>query len=261
MANEIVQRGLVSRLLKFGQKQQDGQQSTPGGLRTGPYGEQNVIPVLHNKAALAEEGAYLSNGMFALTGSAAITYGVTTAYTTPATSYPLAILQNNDQGQGLNVVPDFLRFVLTTAPTAATSAYLTIALDQFRTPSAFTTVQNAANHNGLVGTQTVTNLYIPATGTNMTLPAATAAARYPVRNQLLRAQIPVALDEYEIRFGSVDGTAGTLLTAAPAGASRIVAQVPPVVIPPQWFMLVYLWFPSSSGFAAINYLEEGHYER
>ena len=261
MANEIVQRGIVGRLLRYAQKQQDGQPSTPAGARIGPYGEQVVSPILHNKAALAEEGAYYSNGLAA--GSSAITYGVTTAYTTPATSYPFAVMQNNDNGVGVNLVPDFLRLVVTTAPAAATSAYLTLVVDQYRSPSANATlVQNAVNHNSGVGSQSISNLWVPTTGTNMTLPAATGAARTVVRNKIIRAQIPVALDEVIIQFGSVDGDAGgNLLTAAPAGASKIVAQVPPVVLNPQEFLLAYLWFPSSTGFAAFNYLEEGHYER
>jgi hypothetical protein len=263
MANEIVQRGIVSRLLRYAQKQQDGQPSTPAGLRTGPYGEQLVQPIIHNKMALAEEGAYYTNGMSA--ASSAVTYGVTTAYTSFATSLPIAVIQNNDNGQGVNIGLDFLRFQITTAPTAGVSAYCAVVLDQFRTPTANFTQLNTAgpyNTNGNVGATSISNLYIPATGTNMTLPAATASARNVVRAQPLRAQIPVALDEYVLQFGSVDGMAGgSMLTAAAAGASRIVAQLPPVIIPPQWFALVYLWFPSSSGFAAFNGLEEGHYER
>jgi len=261
MANEIVQRGIVGRLLRYAQKQQDGQPSTPAGLRTGPYGEQAIIPILHNKAALAEEGSYYSNGM--APNSAAVTYGVTTAYTTYATSYPIAVIMNNDNGVGVNLVPDYIRFQMTTAPASAVTAFLTMVVDQYRTPSAnFTQVQNAVNHNSGVGSQSISNLYIPTSGANMTLPAATAAARIVVRNQPLRAQIPIALDEYVIQFGSVDGLAGgSLMTAAANAASRIIAQVPPVVLNPQEFLLVYLWFPSSTGFAAFNYLEEGHYER
>jgi len=261
MANEIVQRGLIGRLLSYAQRQQDGQASTPAGLRMGPYGEQLVQPILHNKAALAEEGSYFTNGM--ASNAAAVTYGVTTAYTTFASSYPIALLQNNDVVGGKMVVPDFLKFNLTTAPTAAVSAYLTVVLDQNRSPSAnYTQLQNAANVNANAGNASVSQLFIPASGANMTLPAQSAMARITSRAYQLRAQIPIALDEYTFQFGSVDGLAsGQMNTAASAGASRVVAQLPPLVIPPQWFALFYLWFPSSTGFAAFNYLEEGHYER
>jgi len=261
MANEIVQRGIVGRLLRYAQKQQDGQPSTPAGLRTGPYGEQFAYPILHNKAALAEEGAYYSNGL--APNTAAITYGVTTQYTTYATSYPLVVLMNNDNGVGVNLVPDFIRFQMVGVPTSATAYYLTLVVDQYRTPSAnFTQVQNAVNHNTGVGSQSISNMYVPSTGTNMTLPVATAAARIIARNIPLRAQVPVTLDEYVIQFGSVDGLAGgSPMTAAAAGASRIVAQVPPVVLNPQEFLLVYLWGPSQAAFPTFTCIEEGHYER
>ena len=158
-----------------------------------------------------------------------------------------------------------MKLGITTAPTGGASAYLAIVLDQNRAPTANATLLNTAgpvNHNGNVGAQSVTQSWVPTTGANMTVPAATGAARPVVRAKQLRAQIPVALDEYVIQFGSVDGDAGGApLTGAAAGASKIVGQVPPLVIPPQWFALFYLWFPSSSGFAAFNFLEEGHYER
>lgn len=262
MANEFIQRGMVARLLANAQKLIDASQSSPSGERAGTYGEKYVVPVLHNKAALAEEGSYFSNGM--APNASAVTYGVTTAYTTLATSFPLFILQNIAAAGGPNVVPDFIRWILTTAPSAAISAYLTLILDVTRTPTAnFTQLSNQVNHNGNVATGSVSSLIAAASGANMTIAAATAAARTLVRAYQMRVQIPVAFDENEIRFGSVDGLAGGYPTPASgsAGPGRIIAQAPPVVIPPGWSLYGYLWFPSSTGFAAFNYLEEGHYER
>ncbi len=262
MANEIVQRGMIARLLAYAQKQQDGQQSSPSGARMGPYGESFTIPMLSNKCALAEEGSYVTNGMAA--AASAVTYGVTTPYTTLATSFPLFILQNLAAAGGVNVVPDFIRWILTTAPTAAISAYLTLILDATRIPTAnFTQVANQTNASGAATASSASGLIVAASGANMTIAAATAAARTLVRAYQMRVQIPVALDENEIRFGSVDGLAGGYATVASgsAGPGRIVAQAPPIVIPPGWSLYGYLWFPSSSGYAAFNYLEEGHYER
>ena len=52
--------------------------------------------------------------------------------------------------------------------------------------------------------------------------------------------------------------------SAPAfiAAGTIVAQLPPIVIPPQWYALFYMWFPSSSSaWFSMNMLEYGYYER
>ena len=59
MAQEEVQRGVVSRLLTncfkaFG----DGQQSNAAGVRISPYGEQATIVSLSPKQTCGDEGSY-----------------------------------------------------------------------------------------------------------------------------------------------------------------------------------------------------------
>jgi hypothetical protein len=53
-------------------------------------------------------------------------------------------------------------------------------------------------------------------------------------------------DTYTIQFGGLDSVAGNLVTAAAAGPSNIVVSHPPLVLAPQHFGLIYLWFPSNA---------------
>jgi hypothetical protein len=106
--------------------------------------------------------------------------------------------------------------------------------------------------------------YLPlstAAGAPPTVPSAGTNARVIVGNLPLRAQIPVVGDEYIITFGNVDPS-GQLVTAAPAGASRVVSYHPPVVVGPgQWFLL-YLWSPSNiTAGLAFSGLDMGWSER
>jgi hypothetical protein len=81
-------------------------------------------------------------------------------------------------------------------------------------------------------------------------------------NGALRGQIPVAQDEFVIQFGASDVPGGALVTAAPAGASRVVSMHPPVVISPGGTLLIYMWGPSNATAGiAFSGVEMGWVER
>ena len=94
------------------------------------------------------------------------------------------------------------------------------------------------------------------------IPAAGQATRRVAGNILFRGQIPVVNDEYEIDFGSVDAIPGSMVTAAPAGYSRVVRPLPGVCLDPGQFALLYLWGPSNvTAGLAFAAMDSGWWER
>ncbi len=63
-------------------------------------------------------------------------------------------------------------------------------------------------------------------------------------------------------FVVIQNKSGQLVTAAPAGAGRIVVTAPPVVLGPQQFAVVHLWFPGNAATpASFSMLDVGVFER
>lgn len=159
-----------------------------------------------------------------------------------------------------------IRLLMSGVPTSGTAMMFATVLDsKDRTP---TTVVNLggtpATATAFKPVPVCTNMdienaavgqpYFPlsiAAGAPIAVPSAGQNARTIVGNGQLRAQIPVALDEYVIAFGQADQPAGQLMTAAGAGVSRVVFPHEAVVVGPgQWFLL-HIWFPSNATAGAI----------
>lgn len=200
----------------------------------------------------ADAGSFYAAGM--APGATALAYAVLTAF--DATKAFL-VVQNTDGATadgppgivGRNLHMRHIRFNVSVAPASATSAVFASVLDTgLRAPTAgnalLTTVNNFSGAPNATGTPAVVNAFTG--GATMTVPAATAGARTVVGNLLLRGQIMVVNDEVTIAFGGREGGAGSLVTAAPAGASSIVKAHPPMVIAPGHFGLFHLWFPANS---------------
>lgn len=243
--------------------------------RRGRYGEGYVNSLWPTDQMLADEGSYFVSALGP--GATALQLGLSASFAAAAVAIAF---QNTDASQfdgGLRCYPRFIRLVASVAPTSGTALRFASVLDaKDRTP---TTVV------GLGGTPATATCFKPlvvassldqavggvgqpffplsiAAGAPPAVAAAGQNARTIVGNGSLRAQIPVVGDEYIIQFGMGDHPAGSLVTAAPAGASRIVAFHPPVVIPPQAWWLFYLWAPSNiTAGLAFDAFEVGWAER
>src|SRR5581483_10637988 len=179
------------------------------------------------------------------------------------------VLYNGDtpgKNESLRVFPDYVRLNVMTAPTSGTALRLATVLDTAsRVPATATAYRSpVTNANPDDAANPVTQVYLPLStsgGAPPTVPAASQNARVVVGNASLRAQIPVAGDEYVIDFGG-DIPSGQLVTAAPAGASRVVLPHPPVALGPGHSLVIYLWAPSNATAGiAFDGIDGGLWER
>lgn len=254
-----------------------------GPPRSSQYDELFVINALAKKYPAVDGGEYRVASM--APGATTLQLGLSNAFSAVAA----ALLLMNKTSAGGNIANkriylDYIRLLVATAPTAGTSLLAATVIDsKDRTP---TTVSSGSGGSG-PGTPATATAYIsPVTDPNMDnadpsiigvpyFPMSTAAGAPPavlaagpntrtvVGNLPLRSQIPVVGDEYIIDFGSSDAPGNTsLVTAAPAGASRIICSHPGVVIGPlQWFLL-YLWAPGNiTAGLAFSGIDIGWWER
>jgi len=269
----FTKHGLASR--RKPQVTPDGGANNEVADRNGRYGEGYVLPLWPNDQMLADEGSFYVSAL--APQATALQLGLSANFAAAAVALAF---QNTDAGQfdgGLRCYPRYLRMLVSVVPTSATALLFASVLDaKDRTPTTVVAkggVAATATCYKEPGVPTSLDQAAPAIGTPYfplstaagappAVPAAGQNARTIVGNGSLRAQIPVAGDEYIIQFGAGDMPGAGLVTAAPAGASRIVAVHPPIVIPPQAWWLFYLWAPSNATAGiAFSGLEVGWVER
>jgi hypothetical protein len=236
-------RGIASRILP--QPYADSQ-ATDVPLRLRRYGD--VLDPVFTKHMLADEGAYFTATM--TPGQTALAYAVTTAF---AATTAFVAVQNTDlpvgQGLGKRIYLDILKFIFSVAPASAASAWAATVIDSVnRTPSANLLSVTPSNVNMDSANGSIAKVWFP-TGGSLTVPAAGGGARTIEGNIAIRNTIPVVGDEVNLTFGPTD-FAQTYLTAQAATVAKAVIPVSPVVIGPQQFALIYLWFPSNATTAA-----------
>ena len=265
--------GLASR--RKPQVTPDGGANNEVTKRSSRYGEDYILPLWPNDQMLADEGSYFLSTL--APQATALQLGISANFA--ATSVALAF-QNTEGAQfdgGVRCYIRYLRFLCSVAPASATALLFASVLDaSMRTPTTVVLLGGAAAtltcYKPLVVATSLDQAeggkgqpYFPlsaAAGAPPTVAAASQGARTIVGNGSLRAQIPVVGDEYVIQFGMGDHPAGSLVTAAPAGASRIITTHPPIVIPPQAWWLFYLWAPSNAATGmAFSGFEVGWAER
>ena len=241
--------------------------------RAGRYNEQYVLNPVPTKHLLADEGSYNVASMSP--GQTSLQLGLSAAFSATAAAL---LLQNTDSPGNPNakrLYLDFIHMLVGTVPTSATSLFYATVLDsKDRSPNTVALAASPATATAVkaapVSANMDTNLpivgqpYFPlsiAAGAPPAIPSAGPAARTIVGNGLLRAQIPVANDDYRIIFGGLDPS-GQLVTAAPAGASRVVEPHAPVVVGPGQSFILYLWGPSNATAGlALSGLDMGWWER
>lgn len=230
-----------------------------GPWRSSPYDEQYVIQALAKKYPSVDGGEYRTATM--LPGATSLQLGISATFSALAAAIAF---QNSAQATTYNrrCYLDFIRMLVITPPTSATNLLGAIVLDvKDRTP---TTISNGGGGTGPGTPATVTAYKSTVFNTNMddtqsptvgipyfpmstaagappTVPAPGQLARTIEGNISIRAQIPVAGDEYILDFGADNSPSSALLTAAPAGASRVVVPLPGCIVGPQQWALLHMW--------------------
>jgi len=206
-------------------------------------------PVLTaEKRLLADKGIYFVSTN--PTPGTPIVFAVTAAPSETA-GYFLSI-KNTEAANGKRVYLDYLRLLCGVVPASATAAEMFVKLDTAGWTSGGTQC-NPVNVNGDLSTASVADVRAGALTT-----AARVAARLVTRNKL-RTVIPVAGDEWVFAFATPQLSNSTVFNGT--NPQRMPIGLPPVVIAPQAFALVQLWFPGNAITPAQFEFELGLIER
>ncbi len=163
------------------------------------------------------------------------------------------MMKNNAQSGGQRLHLDYLRLICGVVPASATAAEFFLKSD---TVSRYTSGGTQLNPVNVSADMPNASQALVFTG-NLTTPAAGSAARVLARGKL-RTGIPVVGDEFIIKFGTTEaahagGLGGTV-------AQRIPVHAPPVVIGPQQWLGLQLWFPGNVTTAPQFEVEAGWWE-
>jgi hypothetical protein len=244
MANEIVQRGIIGRMLLALGGQTDGAQSSAAGIRVGRYGEGYALSLFPDYGVLADEGTCftVNNAQTGLATAA--------APTSFSATNPFLLIYNRDaQPNGKRIYLDTATLVATAAGTAGTNLQCAVSIDS----------GNRYSSGGTEITSAIVNPNFDATGGsvarvfagNITATAASSAVRNVVGNRYLKGVIPAVGDTYILKFGGVDAP---LLTGSAGSLYTMVQNVPKVIVGPNESALIYIWLAAQT--AASSYLPE-----
>ncbi len=253
MSDQILNNARASRMLP--QAVVDAAEAT---MRGTSYGEQYVASILNTKHGLTDEGSYVvaTNP----TPGTAVAYGNGGTVAAFADTTAAFVWRNNSSPVNpVSMYLDYLRLIIGgTVPASATSTHFAIKIDNAnRAPTSLGTQITPQNLNLRSSRIVSGQLWCPLTGGNApVVPAASANARLVARGTL-RSVISVVQDEYELRFGAVDGPGGM----AAAGAGRFITSAPPIVLGPQECAVICLWQPSGATNPLSFEFETGWWER
>lgn len=187
---------------------------------------------------------------------------------TPGTGISAAIQTSFSATSGLitvkntgssQIILDYLKLLVVTAPASATSLQLAAFLDNVavadRLSSGGTALPAPVNANS---NSTTSGADVTTTFGALTLAAASASQRRIAR-ACARSVIAVVNDEIYLDFGDdafagSDDMGGTI-------AKRCVVSMPPVAIDPNWEFLINAWLPANSVTALNTEVELGFYKR
>lgn len=161
---------------------------------------------------------------------------------------PFVVIFNKAAPGGLKIELDYLTLIATAAGTAGANVQVAVAVD----------AGNRYTSGGSELTANIFNPYFDASNTsvarvfagNITASAAGSTVRNVVGNRFLKGAIPVAGDEYTLKFGGVDSPSFIGISTI----MKSLINVPKVIIGPQESALVYIWLASQS--AASSYIPE-----
>lgn len=232
MANEIVTRGVVARLLSRFGAQVDGSQSQAAGQRIGKYGESYVLSPGSPKSLLAEEGSYY-------TANNAQT-GIATATTDTAFSAtnPFFLIQNSASAGGPVITLDYALAVCTVIGGAtSTSVQVAVTKDTTLRYASGGTALTPVKANSQAG-GSIAQVYAG----NITAAAASGAVVNLVGLRWLKPAREVAGDHYLLQFGMVDG----VMQIYTATVTYTIQGTAPCILNPGESALIDIFFPGLS---------------
>jgi len=201
------------------------------------YGGRISVPIQSYRQGAAEEGIYfIGTNATPATGIAATTSMI--AYDATAGAKGVYFVIKNSETSTANtskrIIPDFIKMrLITQAPTSATDWQATTVLDlgtRYTSGGSTITGVNASTDSSV---SSVALVYAGA----VTCAAATSSVKL-LGTTLLRAQVPVILDQYTIVFGGSEG-GGPIVSAA--GVQNLVFSHPPVIIGPNYALFIHLY--------------------
>jgi hypothetical protein len=225
-------------------------ENTRGPVRIDKYHEIITRPVYGGQFGPAEEGQYFT----ACNPTPGTQVDFVTSAAVSETAGYYFVMKNSDSPSGTNrrIIMDYIRLICTSVPTAGTRGDFFIKVGPGNRYVSTGTLLTPQNCNSAFGNASIALPYIGACVT-----VADPAARLLCRG-VLRAAIPVALDEFYFCFAPVEG-AGTGLTGGTAPL-RMTIPCPPVIVAPGHSLGLQLWFASNN--AASKYeFECGWWER
>ena len=201
-----------------------------------------------DKQLVADEGAYFvaTNP----TPGTAIAFALNAAVSETA-GYFLSI-KNTEPANGKRIYLDYLRLICAVAPASATAGDMFIKLDSAGFSSGGSAI-TPVNPNYDSTTASVADVRAGALTT-----AARVAARLVVRARL-RTAIPVVGDEWDFVFGAYEHSTAQVFNGT--NPQRMPIGLPPIIIAPQSFALLQLWFPGNAVTPASFEFELGMVER
>ncbi len=231
--------------------------AAPMAVRFGSYGEPYALSPIPTKHLLTDEGSYFYATNPAI--DTQVTYGIQATFSDTAGTFAI---KNNDQPGGAfkRIYLDFVRIAFTGAtpvvPVTAIGAKMVVRVDNInRAPTANNASLTVVNPNMDDMTGTIANVQAFAAGT-LTLPAAGPSIRTAAR-AWMRHCIPVTQDELICMFGGIEAGGGTVGTTA----GRVVSAAPAVVIGPQQWALIHIYFPGNATTAGAFEYDLGWWER
>lgn len=238
----------------------------PANTNFSSSGSVKSAPIWTNQYALVDEGSLftassvLASATFAAgTGIATTTSVVDDAATASAThaqNVPVAFMQNTGQAGDPNaksIYLQFLRMIVTAAPTSATAWNFLFRLDNTARYTSGGTSIVPQNVNPAFGNNTAMRMYFGAVVT--ALPG--LATQRVVASGMVQSTIPVVKDNWLFTFGDTSMPTNVLTASA---AKNLTLPCGPVIIPPGWNCTLEMWGASNAGAPAWEF-ELGYAER